>query len=190
VRSVVALSLGLFVATAASSARADVSSWLAVGGGFGLQQASSSGNVDPAGMFTASVGVGSAPDHALVAGGLFRSTTYVNLGTDIGIAARLATNGFVRGGLGVAVDLGVAYRYWRGGDYGTFPLQAVATLGLPAGMQLGVGGTFWSVDGQQPALGGFVVLEMDFLRLTLMRKGNLEDYWPNPSAAGDIGRGK
>jgi hypothetical protein len=65
---------------------------------------------------------------------------------------------------------------------------------LPAGLQIGLGVTFWNLDitntPYYPALGGFAVLEMDLLRLTLMRKGILESYWPNPSAAGDIGPGK
>ena len=173
----------------AGSARADITSWLALGGGAGVQRSDASGNVDAAPNFSASIGVGSSPIPPVIVGGVFRTIVHFGLGTDISLAARVATRGFVRGGFGLAIDVGPAYRYWRGGDYGRYPIQGVLTIGLPAGLQVGLGGHIWSIDnlgGAAPsAMGGFAVLELDLLRLTLMRKDNLE-YWPNPSAAGDV----
>jgi hypothetical protein len=149
-----------------ASARADVTSWLALGGGGGVQRHNTdngNGTVDA----------------------VFRALVHFGLGTDISLSMRVASRGFVRGGFGVAFDVGPAYRFWRKGDYGTYPLQGVLTIGLPIGLQVGLGGHFWSLDNVNPAVGAFAVVELDLLRLTLMRK-DLEQYWPNPSAAGDI----
>ncbi len=172
-----------------SLANADVTSWLALGGGAGAQRhntANGAGEfVDVAPNFSASLGVGSSPNPPVIVGGVFRALVHFGLGTDISLSARIATRGFVRGGFGLALDVGPAYRYWRGGDYGTYPIQGVLTIGLPIGLQIGLGGHFWSLDNVNAATGAFAVLELDLLRLTLMRK-DLEQYWPNPSAAGDI----
>ncbi len=186
-RYVIAASLALAALSSASLARADVTSWLALGAGATVERSDVTPDVIDAGPnFSASIGVGSSPVPKLIVGGVFRALVNFGLGTDISLSARIATRGFVRGGFGLAVDVGPTYRYWRGGDYGRFPLQGVITIGFPAGLQLGLGGHFWSLDNQHSALGGFAVLEIDLLRLTLMRKDNLEQYWPNPSAAGDL----
>jgi hypothetical protein len=185
-----AIAAALITATTATAARADVTSWLAVGGGYGFQTNDATATTDTAPALTASLGVGSSPERRLIAGGVFRTVTHFGLGTDASLSARLATQGFVRGGFGVAADLGAAYRPWRSGNYGDVPLQGIITIGFPAGLQLGLGGTFWNLTQDHPALGAFAVLEVDLLRLTLMRRGVLDEYWPNPSAAGDIGRGK
>jgi hypothetical protein len=183
---IVAACFGLGALASSSTAHADITSWLALGAGGGMQRSDVSGNVDAAPNFTASVGVGSSPNPPVIVGGVFRALVNFGLGTDISVSARIASRGFVRGGFGLAFDVGPAYRYWRGGDYGTYPIQGVLTIGLPAGLQVGLGGHFWSLDANNSALGGFAVVEIDLLRLTLMRKDNLEQYWPNPSAAGDI----
>lgn len=169
-----------------ATANADITSWLALGAGGGVQRSDVSGSVDAAPSFSASIGVGSSPAPPVIVGGVFRTLVHFGLGTDISVSARVATRGFVRGGFGLAIDVGPAYRYWRGGDYGRYPLQGVITVGLPAGLQVGIGGHFWSLDNANSAMGAFAVLELDLLRLTLMRKDNLEQYWPNPSAAGDL----
>mgnify|MGYP000072948726 CR=1 FL=1 len=186
-RSLLALFALAALATPAS-ARADVTSWLALGGGGGVQRHNTdngNGTVDAAPNFSASLGVGSSPNPPVIVGGVFRALVHFGLGTDISLSMRVASRGFVRGGFGVAFDVGPAYRFWRKGDYGTYPLQGVLTIGLPIGLQVGLGGHFWSLDNVNPAVGAFAVVELDLLRLTLMRK-DLEQYWPNPSAAGDI----
>jgi hypothetical protein len=165
-------------------ARADVSSWLAIGGGYGMQHNHDTGAGDTAGAISYSMGVGSSPLSPLVVGLLFRGTTMVGLGTDVGAAIRASTGGFARGGWGLALDAGALWRSWGSGSDGNWPLQGVLTLGAPWGLQLAVAGQVWSLDGGNPAQGVFVALEIDLLRLTLMRQGTGEQWWPNPNPAG------
>lgn len=165
-------------------AKADVTSWFAVGGGFGLQRNGAVDSNDRAGAFTTSVGVGTSSNASVVVGGIARSVTYFSLGTDLGIAARITSGGFSRGEWGVAFDAGVVGRLWKDGDHGRTPLQAVFTLGMPWGPQIAAGAQFLSLAGNTGTAGGFVALEIDFLRLTVMRKGSTDAYWFNPSPAG------
>jgi hypothetical protein len=171
-------------ATASPDACADVTSWLAVGGGYALQRDRRAGynNFDP--TMTYSLGVGSSPLSSVVFGGVVRGTTFFGLGTDLGVSVRACTGGFARGTWGGALELGGIWRYWRQGDFGEWPLQAVVTLGSPWGFQLAAGTEFASLDGARAALGGFAVLELDLLRLTVMRQGDTERWWYNPSPAG------
>lgn len=168
----------------AGDARADVSSWLAVGGGATAQLAQGATSRDVAGTLTWSVGVGSSPMKPFVLGVLYRGTTMFGLGTDLGAAVRLATGSFARGNWGLALDAGVAWRTWGSGSYGDSPLQGVLTFGSPWGLQLAVGAQVWSLDGGVAAQGAFAALEIDLLRLTLMRQGASERWWPNPNPAG------
>jgi hypothetical protein len=166
--------------TLATPAKADISSWLAVGGGYGLARNSATNFTDSAGTFSASIGVGTDPKSKFIFGGVFRSVTYVGLGTDIGLGARVCTGGFARGDWGLAFDLGVGYRYW--GD-GQIPIQPMLTFGAPWGLQLGVGANVFGLSDSQ-ALGGFAVLEVDLLRLTIMRQGSTDKAWKIPLPAG------
>jgi hypothetical protein len=167
-----------------SSARADVSSWLAVGGGYALQRKADTASRDSSPAFTYSVGVGSSPLAPFVVGVLYRGTTMVGLGTDLGAALRLATGGFARGSWGVALDAGAAWRSWGYGSYGQWPLQGAVTLGVPWGLQVTGVGQLWSIGGGQQAQGIFVALELDLLRFTVDRQGSGEQWWPNPNPAG------
>src|SRR4051812_38861457 len=88
--------------THAAPASADVSSWLSLGGGYGLKHNDRTDSFDRAASASFAVGVGSDPNSSVVIGGLLRSTTYFSLGTDLGIAARFATGGFARGQWGLA----------------------------------------------------------------------------------------
>jgi hypothetical protein len=106
-----------------------------------------------------------------------------SLGTDAGAALRLSTGGFARGSWGVALDAGAAYRTWGGGSYGRWPLQAALTVGVPWGFQVTGGGQLWSIDQGKSAQGFFAALELDLLRLTVMRQVG-EQWWPNPIPAG------
>jgi len=172
------------VLLASSPARADISSWLSFGGGAGVERNGVSVGSNGAGVFSGSIGVGSSPRNAFVVGGIFRSTTYVGLGTDVGIAARFASGGFARGQWGGAFDLGVLARPWRNGDYGRYPLQGVFLLGAPWGFQAGVGVQALNLGGNPTTLGGFAVLEIDILRLTVMRQGKTDLTWWNASPVG------
>lgn len=157
-------------------ARADVSSWMAIGGGYTAQLNRDTSSRDSAGALTYSMGVGSSPLSRLVIGGLLRGTTMFGLGTDLGIAARAATGGFARGDWGAALDAGALWRSWGGSSHGEWPLQGVLTVGSPWGLQLGIGAQIWSVSGGTQAQGLFAALEIDLLRLTVMRQGTSERW--------------
>ncbi len=180
----------VFAATVSVStpAHADVSSWLSVGGGYGLKRSERTDSFDRATTMSFALGVGSDPHASFVAGGLLRSTTYFTLGTDLGLAARVATGGFARGQWGVALDVGPAFRIFRSAtNYGRFPLQAMATLGAPWGVGLGIGADIMSLSGEPSSrapLGVLAVLEVDLLRLTVMRQGATDRWWENPVPAG------
>jgi hypothetical protein len=165
-------------------ARADVSSFLAVGGGGSAQLAQGNGSYDTAGAITYSVGVGTSSLAPVVGALMYRGATYVNLGTDIGATLRLATGGFARGSWGVALDGGVLWRTWGNGAYASSPFLGVLTLGGPWGFQLAFQSTFYDLGGETSALGFTAALEIDLLRLTVTRQGPTERWWPNPNPAG------
>jgi len=168
----------------AETARADVSSWLAVGGGYSLERDHVTAKNDFAPTLTYSMGVGSSPLAPVVVGGVVRGTTFLGLGSDLGVAIRAATGAFARGDWGVALEAGASWRPWRQGSYGEWPVQGVLTLGSPWGFQVALGTQVASVDLAQPALGFFATLEIDLLRLTVMRQGATERWWYNPAPAG------
>jgi hypothetical protein len=170
----------------ASTAQADVSSWLTAGGGYGVQHGDVRDAYDRATALSFSIGVGTTPLSSIVVGGLVRSTTYFTLGTDLGLSARIATGGFARGQWGLAFDFGPGWRTWGGADasYGRFPLHAMIVGGAPWGLQLGLGGDIWNIGGAPYARGAVALLEIDLLRLTVMRQGTTDRYWENPSPAG------
>lgn len=167
---------------ASADARADVSSWLSLGGGYAGQLSQGASGADTAGTFTYTVGVGSSPKNPLVFGGVYRGATYFGLGTDIGPALRIASGSYARGDWGLALDGGVVWRTF--GSYGWFPLQGVLTAGSPWGFQVAVGVQGSNLGVGSPAEGLFVALEIDLLRLTVTRQGSSERWWPNPNPAG------
>jgi hypothetical protein len=183
-RPIAILVAGFAVIAGSREARADVSSWMAIGGGYAAQVNRDTSSRDYAGTLTYSMGVGSSPLSRFVIGGLFRGTTMFGFGTDLGLAIRAATGGFARGDWGVALDAGVLWRSWGGSSYGDWPLQGVLTLGSPWGLQLAVGAQAWSITGGTQAEGLFAALEIDLLRFTVMRQGASERWWPNPAPAG------
>jgi hypothetical protein len=169
---------------AAGDAQADLTSWLSLGGGYSLSYDQVANRTDTAGTFSGTIGVGTTPIAPIVFGGVFRTTTRFSMGTDVGVMARVTTGGFSRGDWGFGVDLGASMRWWRDGDYGRYPLQAVLLGGAPWGLQIAVGTDIVNLGGSPPARGGFAVLEFDFLRFTLMRQGSTDSMWKNPSPAG------
>ena len=176
--------IAIAFAAASTPARADVTSWLAVGSGYAFNHNFSAKTDDPAGVLTYSVGVGSSPLAPFVIGGIMRGTMFFTQGTDLGVAIRGATGGFARGDWGLALDAGVVARWWGGDAYGDYPLQFILTGGMPFGFQVGLGADVWSVSGQQGARGFFGVVEIDLMRLTVMRQGSTESLWKNPAPAG------
>jgi hypothetical protein len=166
-------------------ARADMSSWFTAGGGYGVQHGDARDAYDRATALSFSIGVGSTPTSGVVFGGLLRTTTYFSLGTDLGLSARVASGGFARGQWGLALDVGPGWRSWgQAATYGRFPLHAMVVGGAPWGLQLGVGADVWSIDGAPYARGAVALLEIDLLRLTVMRQGSTDRWWENPSPAG------
>jgi hypothetical protein len=167
------------------TAHADVSSWFTGGGGYGVAKSESRGEYDRATALSFSIGVGTTPTSSVVVGGLVRTTTYFTLGTDLDLSARVATGGFARGQWGLAFDIGPGWRSWaRRSDYGGFPLHAMIVGGAPWGLQLGVGANLLSLDGGTSSQGAIALLEIDLLRLTVMRQGATDRWWENPSPAG------
>jgi hypothetical protein len=75
-------------------------------------------------------------------------------------------------------------RWWGNGNDGRYPLQGVLIAGAPFGLQLAVGADFLNLGGDPPSRGGFALIEIDLLRLTLMRQGSSDAAWKDPSPAG------
>jgi hypothetical protein len=172
------------VGLGANRARADVTTWLAFGAGLAVDHATNGNvtNVNPA--FSATMGVGSDPTHAWVLGGVFRSMSRFNEGTDISLSLRLTTGGFSRGDWGVGFDLGPALRLWGNDAYGTYPLQGALIFGAPWGLQATLGSDIVNLEGHPTSVGAYAVIEFDLLRFTLMRQGSTDTYWRNPLPAG------
>lgn len=168
----------------AAPARADVSSWLSVGGGYTLRRDAVRDSLHDRGAFSTAVGVGSSPHGRVVVGGLFRLATSFALGTDAGLFTRVASRGFAQGDWGLALDLGVSGRFWKDGRFGRWPVQALVVGGAPWGLNLAVGADIVDLGGQSGIAGGLALLEIDLLRLTVMRQGSSDRIWENPAPAG------
>jgi hypothetical protein len=117
-------------------------------------------------------GVGSPPSGAVIVGGMFKTITYFGHGTDLALALRGATGGFVRGGFGLAIDAGAFHRGW---DLGSNGFIGALVLGAPFGLQLT--GVFERGTNDVQAFGA--ILGIDLLRLTVYRRTS-GSYWPNP----------
>ena len=167
--------LGALTALAATShARADVSSWAYVGGGMSsLKQQGLELKVDP--TLAIETGVGTAPRHPLVVGGMFKLQALFGNGADLGVSLRLATRSFVTGNFGLALDAGPYQRFWGEGSTGG---QASLVLGAPWGITLSLGGGMGSNDARQFG----ATLGVDFARLTVYRLAG-ENWFPNPHPA-------
>jgi hypothetical protein len=178
------LLLSAAVLLIAPAAHADLTTWLSFGGGYSLSYDQVATQLSRVGVFSGTIGVGSTPISPIVVGGVFRTTTRFSLGTDVGIMARATSGGFARGDWGFGVDIGPSMRWWGSGDYGRYPLQAVLLGGAPWGLQIAVGADLVNLGGDFPSRGGFVLLEFDLLRFTLMRQGSTDAWWKNESPAG------
>ena len=167
--------LGALAALAATGqARADVSSWAYVGGGMSsLKQQNLELKVDP--TLAIETGIGTAPRHPLVVGGMFKLQALFGNGADLGISLRLATRSFVTGNFGLALDAGPYQRFWGEGSTGG---QASLVLGAPWGITLSLGGGMGSNDARQFS----ATLRVDFARLTVYRLAG-ENWFPNPHPA-------
>lgn len=152
-------------------AKADVSSWLFVGGGVTqIGKFSSDSLREP--TLRLATGMGTDPSKPFIVGGLARIDTLFGKGSDLTAALRLADYGFVNGNWGIAVDLGGLARFWGPSDiYG-----ATATLiaGGPWGLELELGGLLGSHDTQ----GFSAILGVNLARLTVYRQSG-KSWWKN-----------
>jgi len=169
----VILSLGLAAVgvTSARHVRADVSSWVSVAAGPAVAVEDDGTDWYPSLKLDA--GLGSPPSGALIVGGGFRLGALFGFGTDLGVALRVATGGYARGGWGVAADLGPYHRFAHESDGGV----ATLTLGAPWGLILAGSGSL-GADGTTTA---GLLLGLDFARLTAHRTTG-QKWWPNPLA--------
>ena len=92
------------VLLAPAVARADVSGWANASAGPTFIDDGTETLTQ--GALSLQAGVGSEPSTAFVGGGLFHVETHFQRGTDIGLLARVATQGYVLGRWGAALDLG------------------------------------------------------------------------------------
>lgn len=162
------------VLTATRGARAEVSSWLFVGGGVArLEQHALPATT--AGAMRLQFGMGTAPSNPLVFGGLFSLEPNFRYGSDLGLLFRSATRGYVNGNYGLALDLGPYERFWGEKSVGG---AGTLWLGAPWGVALGVNGSLGSHD----ARGVSVILGVDFARLTVYRTSGT-NWFPNPFPA-------
>lgn len=155
------------------TAHADVSSWFFAGGGLAsLEEGKAS---DRYGALRFQLGIGSSPDAPIVIGGVAHTLSYFGAGTDVGLTARAATGGFVRGGWGFALDAGGYERWWGRGSSGF--LGSVA-LGAPWGLQA----VFDFEMGTNDVRSYAAFIGVDLLRLTVYRTTGT-GIFPNPLPA-------
>jgi hypothetical protein len=168
-----ALGLGAVLAVS-GHARADVSSWAYVGAGVSsFKQKNLELRLDP--VLAIEGGMGTGPQHPIVVGGMFKLAALFGDGVDLGVSLRVATQGFVLGRFGLAIDAGPYRRFWGEGSTGG---QAALLLGGPWGLTLSLGGGIGSHDARQAT----ATLGIDFARLTVYRMSG-ENWFPNPLPA-------
>jgi hypothetical protein len=172
-RPIVIAGFAVSLALLAPNARADVSSWANVSAGPSFIDEGT--GMETQGALLLQAGVGSTPENFLVGGGLFNLETHFTRGTDLGILGRLATQGYVLGDWGGALDLGPYARFWGIGSYGGV---GALVLGAPWGITL----RGEAAIGTNDARSFGVLLGVDFLRLTIFRQTGT-DWFPNPYPA-------
>jgi hypothetical protein len=170
-RATLAASFALAAAAECREAQADVSSWVFVGAGASyLSQRGNSYELKPNMQFD--MGVGSPASLPVVVGGLVRVAPIIGKGTDLALVARIATQSFVVGRWGLALDGGAYKRWWGPGSDGWL---ASLQIGAPWGITLGLN---FSMGSEQDRTFG-AVLGIDLLRLTVFRLSG-ESWWVNP----------
>jgi hypothetical protein len=184
VRRLVAIACVAAVSAGASGARADVTTWLAFGTGLAVDHSKVTGVTNWNETVSASMGVGSDPTKRWVLGGIFRTNSRFNEGTDLSLSFRITTGGFSRGDWGLALDVGPGLRLWSNNEFGTYPLQGVFTFGLPWGMQIAAGADIVNLQGKPESLGGYAIFEFDLMRFSLLRQGSTDTWWELENPAG------
>ena len=160
----------LAVALWPAAARAEVTSWLSIAGG--ASRVELTGGSSPVRFqLPINIGVGLQPSLPVIVGVGVRLQPYFGEGLDYAAYLRAATQGYVLGGYGLALDAGP---YLRGFDGGAGGLAGVLNVGIPWGGVISMNYSR-SGDGEQ-TMGAAVGI--DFLRLTVYRLAG-EQQWPN-----------
>lgn len=167
-----ALGVALALMGTSRQVRADAAAWFHSGGGVLAFKDAPDTDLELAPSLTFDLGLGTSTQNDFIFGGYFRVMPLIGEGADLALMTRLANQGFQKGWIGFAVDLGAYQRFWGVGSTG-FMGQAV--LGGPFGLQLaalGMVGTNsnWGVGG---------TLGIDLVRLVIDRE-HLLDWWSNP----------
>lgn len=180
-----------------SSAHAEPSAWVALGGGVlawrvprevtpataadlnnnvaavpAVYAEGTTFRIDPTMRIEAGIGM---PDrYPVIVGGVFRVSPLLasNTGADMAWLVRACNRSFQVGGFGVALDVGVYARTWGVRSTG---FEGSLTVGAP----LGIAASFNFMMGTNTVMGFGGVVSLDLLRLTLYRKTFL-NWWPNP----------
>jgi hypothetical protein len=126
-------------------------------------------------LFQLDSGFGSSPSYPVSVGWLGRVSTHFGDGTDLALLLRGATQGFVLGNWGGALDLG-AYQRWWGAD--ATGLMGSLVLGAPWGVTASVTAAFGNDDAQTYS----AAIGIDLARLTIYRLSG-ESWWENPYPA-------
>lgn len=153
-----------------TSAHAEISSWFSIAAGASRIE-SSEGPSHFRFQLPLEAGVGFQPSLRIIPGAGFKMTPIFGEGVDYGPYLRVATQGYVLGGFGAALDGGAYLRSFdnkRGGLMGTLH------LGIPWGGVISVNYAY-GMGGEQ-TIGGSIGI--DFLRLTVYRLAG-EEQWPN-----------
>jgi len=152
-----------------STAAAQATSWLYVGGGAGVIEQETK---ETRSTLSLDTGLGTSAEHPVVVGGIFRVQGYFGAGADLGVAARIVTRGFAIGGFGAGIDAGVYQRWWGAESTG---FTGNLVLGAPWGITLLGGASVGSGDQRIY----FASLGIDLARLTVHRHSGL-DWFANP----------
>jgi hypothetical protein len=171
-RSALAVGIALVASSVADEARADAAAWFHSGGGVLAFKDAPDADLELAPSLTFDLGLGTSTQKDFIFGGYFRVMPLLGQGADLALMTRFANQGFQKGWIGFAIDLGAYQRFWGVGSTG-FTGQAV--LGGPFGLQLAALGMVgsnsnWGVGG---------TLGIDLVRLVVERE-HLLDWWPNP----------
>lgn len=153
----------------APAAHADAASWMFVGGG-GASVPTSTDVRETLGTLQLDAGFGSDPSNAWVVGGVVRTLTFFDAGTDLSLLLRTTSGGFSRGDWGFGLDVGAYQRWWGPNRTG---VQASFNFGLPWGLQLGLTGGIDEANQTVALTFGF-----DWARATAHRESG-QAWWPN-----------
>jgi hypothetical protein len=173
--ALLAVASSLAALATASTALADASAWVFLGGGAMGWRQSESLMYNPGGTMVVDVGAGTSPDASVIFGGLFRFQPIIPGGVDLAMLGRFCTHGFQAGDWGVAIDAGGFARPW---GFGSLGFTGSVSLGMPLGVTL----MLQTEAGIDHALSFGAVAGIDLLRLTLYRQTLLK-WWQNPSPA-------